>query len=156
MKVQASTSEMQTADTTSTESESVTAENATTVGGEVLSGLLGIGIAVGCVLPPVVHLITGPLGPFLGGFVAANRSHPSSRGRAIIAGMIGIGLAGIIAVAARVFVAFVGQSELPKWFPSPGTQMVIIGIAWAYGTAMGAVGTAVSGALARKGTSDPS
>ncbi|HEX3597182.1 MAG TPA: hypothetical protein VHU80_18870 [Polyangiaceae bacterium] len=131
-------------------------EQPTTIGGEIVSGLLGVGIAVGCVLPPLVHLVTGPLGPFIGGFVAANRSHPSSRGRIIIAGMIGVGLAGIIAIAARVFVGLVGHGELPKWFPSSGTQLVIIGGAWVYGTAMGAAGTAVSTALARKDTSDRS
>jgi hypothetical protein len=150
MKAETSTIETQTAGASPPPAAPHDDEE-TTVGGEVLSGLLGVGIAVGCVLPPLVHLITGPLGPFIGGFVAANRSHARSRGRAIIAGMIGVGLAGILAVASKVFVGLVGHSELPDWFPSPGTRMVIIGVAWAYGTVMGAVGATVSGALARRG-----
>jgi protein-S-isoprenylcysteine O-methyltransferase Ste14 len=110
-----------------------------------------MGIAVGCVLPPLVHLITGPLGPFIGGFVAANRSRPGARGRLIIAVIIGTGIAGAIATAARIFVGLVGRSELPRWFPSTGTLMAIVGAAWAYGMAMAAAGTAVSNALARRG-----
>jgi protein-S-isoprenylcysteine O-methyltransferase Ste14 len=110
-----------------------------------------MGIAVGCVLPPLVHLITGPLGPFIGGFVAANRSRPGARGRLIIAVIIGTGIAGAIATAARIFVGLVGRSELPRWFPSTGTLMAIVGAAWAYGMAMAAAGAAVSNALARRG-----
>jgi hypothetical protein len=121
------------------------------LGREILSGLLGMGIAVGCVLPPLVHLITGPLGPFIGGFVAANRSRPGARGRLIIAVIIGTGIAGAIATAARIFVGLVGRSELPRWFPSTGTLMAIVGAAWAYGMAMAAAGAAVSNALARRG-----
>jgi protein-S-isoprenylcysteine O-methyltransferase Ste14 len=122
----------------------------TSLGREILSGLLGMGIAVACVLPPLVHLITGPLGPFIGGFVAANRARPGARGRMIIAAIIGTGLAGIIALVARIFVGLVGRSELPRWFPSAGTLMAIIGAAWVYGMAMATAGTAASNALARR------
>ena len=52
-------------------------------------------IATVCVVPPVVHLIVGPFGPFLGGFIAANRVNPGTRGRIIIAALVGSGLAGV-------------------------------------------------------------
>jgi protein-S-isoprenylcysteine O-methyltransferase Ste14 len=121
-----------------------------TLGTEIVSGLLGVGIAVGCVLPPLVHLITGPLGPFIGGFVAGNRAQPGARGRIVIAAMIGTGVAAIIATAASVFVRLVGRSELPSWFPSSGTLLAIVGAIWVYGTVMAAIGTTVGSALSRR------
>ena len=121
-----------------------------TLGTEIVSGFLGVGIAVGCVLPPLIHLITGPLGPFIGGFVAGNRAQPGARGRVVIATMIGTGLAAIIAIAATVFARLVGKSELPRWFPSSGTLLAIVGAVWVYGTVMAAIGTTMSSTLARR------
>ena len=120
------------------------------LGAEFVSGLLGVGIAIGCVLPPLLHLVTGPLGPFIGGFVAANRVRPGVRGRIVIAGTIGTGLAAILATAAKVFVGLAGKGELPTWFPSPGTLMAIIAGAWVYAVAMAAIGTTVSMSLSRR------
>lgn len=142
-----------TATATSTEQdEQASLDEQTSLGREILSGLLGMGIAGACVLPPLVHLVTGPLGPFIGGFVAANRARPGGRGRVIIAVMIGTGLAGVLLAGAKIFAALVGRAELPRWFPSTGTLMAIVGVAWMYGMAMATAGTAVSGALARRGT----
>ncbi len=120
------------------------------VGGEILSGLLGAGVALACIVPPVVHLVAGPVGPFLGGFVAANRGKPGARGRFIIAVTIGTAVAGLLAIAARVFVGLAGKSELPTWFPSPGTLAAILAGVWVYATAGGAVGATISAALSNK------
>ena len=124
------------------------------LGGEVLAGIIGLGIALACVLPPVVHLLTGPLGPFFGGFVAASRAKPGPRGRAIIAVMIGTGVAGILGIGAKVFAHVAGPSELPQWFPSDGTLLAILSGIWLYGTVVSGIGTAVGGALARKTSKD--
>ena len=121
-----------------------------TLGGELVAGLIGAGIAVGCVLPPLLHLITGPLGPFIGGFVAGNRQKPSGRGTAIIAVMIGTGVAGLIGAAAQTLVALAGRSQLPHWFPSPGTLGAIVAVAWLYAAVLGAIGVTVSRSLAQK------
>jgi hypothetical protein len=130
--------------------ETAVHEPESTLGGEFVAGLLGAAIAVGCVLPPLLHLVTGPLGPLIGGFVAANRVQPRARGRVIIACTVGTALAGALAVGARVFVGLVGRSELPKWFPSSGTLGAIVCLAWLYAVGMSAVGTIISGSLARK------
>lgn len=39
----------------------------------IASALLGVTISVACLLPPIVHFITGPLGPFIGGYFAGSR-----------------------------------------------------------------------------------
>jgi protein-S-isoprenylcysteine O-methyltransferase Ste14 len=125
-------------------------EAPSTVGREILAGLLGAGIAIGCVLPPIVHLVTGPLGPLIGGFVAANRAKPGPRGQAIIATIVGTGVAGLMAIAATVLVGLAGRSQLPDWFPSSGMLGAVLAGVWLYGAVLAAVGTAVSGAFAKK------
>jgi hypothetical protein len=122
-----------------------------TVGGEIVAGLLGAGIAIGCVLPPIVHLVTGPLGPFIGGFVAANRAKPGVRGQAIIAALVGTGVAGVMAIAAAVLVGLAGRSQLPDWFPSSGALGAVLAGVWLYGAVLAAIGTAVNGALSKRG-----
>lgn len=121
-----------------------------TLGGELVSGLLGAGVAMACLLPPILHLIAGPLGPFIGGFVAANRSKPGARGRAIIAVTIGTAVTGLVGTAALVLMGLAGKSQLPSWFPASGTLAMILAGVWTYATGLGAIGAAVSGALARK------
>jgi hypothetical protein len=127
-----------------------------TFGNELLSGLLGAGVAMACILPPLLHLVTGPLGPLIGGFVAANRGKPGARGRAIIALTIGTAVTGFIATAAAVLVSLAGRSQLPSWFPTSGTLAGILAGVWIYSTALGAGGTAVSAAFSRREKEQPS
>jgi protein-S-isoprenylcysteine O-methyltransferase Ste14 len=121
-----------------------------TLGAEITSGLLGAGVAIACVLPPIVHLVTGPLGPLIGGFVAANRVKPGARGRAIIAAIVGTGVAGVMAVAATVLVGLAGRSQLPEWFPTSGTLTAVLCGVWLYGATLAMIGTTISGTLASK------
>jgi hypothetical protein len=142
------------ASTSSDSSGSRTVEGGTpspsSLSDEVVAGALGALIALGCVLPPVVHLVTGPLGPFLGGFVAENGARPGIRGAVIIASMVGTGVAGLLATVATVLTHLVGRSELPTWFPSPGTLVfVVLGI-WVYGVVLASIGVAISRTLGRR------
>jgi hypothetical protein len=121
---------------------------ASTIGRELLFGVLGVLIALACVLPPLVHLVTGPLGPFIGGFIAANQVKPGPRGRAIIACTIGAGLAGLGAAAASAVLVL--SDPVPSWFPSKDIVGLILGGVFAYGTALAGIGTAVSNAIAHK------
>jgi protein-S-isoprenylcysteine O-methyltransferase Ste14 len=120
------------------------------IGGELLSGLMGAGIAIACILPPLLHLVTGPLGPFIGGFIAANRSKPGVRGRIVIAVTIGTAVTTLVAIAAQVMVSLAGRSQLPSWFPAPGTLAAILCGVWVYATTLGAIGGTVSTALGQK------
>jgi hypothetical protein len=119
-----------------------------TIGRELLFGVLGVAIALACVLPPLVHLVTGPLGPFIGGFIAANQVKPAARGHAIIACTIGAGLAGLGAVAATA-VLVLGDPP-PSWFPAQDTLALILGGVFVYGTALAGVGVAVSRSITHK------
>ncbi|HEX4335636.1 MAG TPA: hypothetical protein VH062_06950 [Polyangiaceae bacterium] len=129
--------------------DAVVAEESS-VGGELFSGLLGAGVAMACLLPPLLHLVTGPLGPFIGGFVAANRSNPGARGRIIIAVTIGTAVTTLGVIASQVLIALAGRSQLPSWFPSPGTLTAILCGVWIYATTLGAIGGVVSNAFAHR------
>ena len=39
----------------------------------IRASIIGTGIALLCFLPPILHFISGPLGPFIGGYFAALR-----------------------------------------------------------------------------------
>ncbi|MBW8051116.1 MAG: hypothetical protein FVQ77_12410 [Cytophagales bacterium] len=58
----------------------------------ILSGLIGFGICICCLLPPILHFITGPLGPFIGGLVAGTRIHANKKGAIVIGLIIGLNL----------------------------------------------------------------
>jgi hypothetical protein len=125
----------------------------TSVGSEVVAGLIGAGVALACILPPLLHLVTGPLGPFIGGFVAANRGQPGARGRAIIALVVGSATAGILGSAGAALFLLGSPSDFPDWLPSPPVLGAILAGVWLYGIALAAAGTAASAAFARKRSS---
>jgi protein-S-isoprenylcysteine O-methyltransferase Ste14 len=102
------------------------------------------------VLPPILHFATGPLGPLIGGFIAANRAKPGPRGQAIIAILVGTGVAGLMAIAATVLVHLAGRSQLPDWFPSAGMLGAVLVGVWLYAATLALVGTVVSGAFSKR------
>lgn len=128
-------------------------DQTSTLPGELLAGVLGAGVAVVCVAPPIVHLVTGPLGPFIGGFVAASHARPGARGRFVIAVTIATGLSSILAIALGVLLSFAVPSDFPDWFPSrPALAGILAGI-WLYAAVLAASGAAVSNAVSRKQSS---
>lgn len=128
----------------------VSAQAEPTVIREMLFGAIGGVIAIGCVLPPLLHFVSGPLGPCIGGFIAAQLVKPQARGRAIIAVMIGSVLAGLFAVLAFAIATFSGDGGPPSWFPDNGTLLLIVAGVWLYGAVLGAIGVTVQGMFEAK------
>jgi hypothetical protein len=91
-----------------------------------------------------------PLGSFLGGFVAGNIARPATRGRVVIAVIIGSGVSGILALAAAVLLGLAQKDELPTWFPAKDTLAAIIAAVWLYAATLSAIGATVSVALAQR------
>lgn len=77
----------------------------------ILSGLLGLAISIGCLLPPILHFITGPLGPIIGGFVGGMRAKANWVGALIIGLTMGIGLSLLLIVVGSIIASF--QISLP-------------------------------------------
>ena len=95
------------------------------------SGLIGVGIATLCVLPPVLNFVLGPLGPLFGGVIGGYRG----RGRvvdAVIVGLaIGTGLALLIGVGAFVLDRYF---EVPVRFAFALTgALFVFAYAWVLG-----------------------
>jgi hypothetical protein len=111
---------------------------------EVEAGLFGMVVTVLCALFPLFNAVTGPIGPFAGGYFAAKRSNAGPRGRAIIAVMAGTALAATLAIAMAVFAKLAGPAELPYWFPSMGHAFLIVLGTWVYGIVAGRLGAAAS------------
>ncbi|HXH18398.1 MAG TPA: hypothetical protein VNJ07_04870 [Chitinophagales bacterium] len=76
-----------------------------------LSGLMGFGISAGCLLPPVLHFVTGPLGPFIGGFAGGMKARAKIQGAVVIGLTMGICLSLFLLLLALVIASF--QISLP-------------------------------------------
>jgi len=116
---------------------------------EVLGGAVGALIAIGCILPPLVHIVTGPFGPLIAGFVVSNHVQPKERGRAVIPITLGVTLASIVGVVALI-IRGSASGPPPSWFPSSSALGLVLGGVWAWSTAFAAAGVAISAAAARK------
>lgn len=128
------------------------APKVSTVPREIGFGIVGGVVAVACFLPPLLHFVTGPLGPLIGGFLAAQQLKPGVRGRAIIVACVGLVLAGLATAGALAISAFAGSGGPPDWFPKSDTLALILAGVWLYASALAAVGVAASAVFQAKAT----
>jgi hypothetical protein len=119
---------------------------------ELLAGLVAAAIALACFLPPLVHFISGPLGPAIAGFIVAQRVKPGARGVAVIAGTLGLTLAGFFAIIATAIVELSDSGKPPDWFPATDQLALILAGVAVYAAALGAIGTAFGARHAKADT----
>lgn len=102
-----------------------------------LASALGFGIAVLLLLPPVLHLCSGPLGPLAGGFVSGNRLKvPPQQGP-----YVGFGM-GLLAAIIAGSIAMLQKS----------LEYALLGIVVvAYVAGLGTLGAIIGGQMARQG-----
>jgi hypothetical protein len=115
---------------------------------EILAGVIGGGVTLVCFLPPILHFVTGPLGPLIGGFVAAKQVPPSTRARIVIAAVAGAGIGALAATA----VAIIGGLDGPRPTWLPGTEtlaLIVLGVA-VYTMALCALGVTLGHASMEK------
>jgi len=115
-----------------------------------LSSAAAAGIAVLCVLPPVLHFITGPLGPLIGGAIVGTRRRLLAREGLLV----GLGM-GLIFGA----IAILGVALASQWSPgliSSGSPFglsaawLIPVLIWAYVSLLGCSGAIIGGYLGRR------
>jgi hypothetical protein len=83
------------------------------VGKGIVAGLIGLGVCVLCLLPPIFHFVTGPLGPLIGGFAAGARIKARGWEASIIGMTIGFGI-GLVASMIVVVAGSLGSvSRVP-------------------------------------------
>ena len=73
--------------------------------------VMSVGISVLCLLPPIVHFVTGPLGPAIGGYLAGSRMKLSGAQAAFVGLIIGISV-GVLAPIAFVTIGHLDLSRL--------------------------------------------
>ena len=111
------------------------------------NALIGFLISIICALPPLIHFISGPLGPFIGGWIAGTRS------KANLEQSISIGLImGALFLAPVLFITTFSSSISPIENLDLDTTMgLFLGLAiMFYVVILGAIGSAMGGHMARK------
>lgn len=107
----------------------------------VRAALIGVGVALIALIIPVVHVITGPLGPLVGGFIAGQSLDPPDEMRAIGVGALMGVFMGLIAL----------PFALGTWliFDVPTTVLTIPAAVLAYAALLGSVGAMISAMRAK-------
>ncbi len=77
------------------------------------AAFIGVGVVFLCFLPPVLHFVTGPFSPLIGGIVAGMQLRPPRASTGVVAGMAVI-MASVltvtVAIVGSIVVAIVGGS----------------------------------------------
>jgi hypothetical protein len=122
----------------------------------ILSGLIGFGISIGCLLPPIIHFVTGPLGPFIGGFFGGMKARANRNGSVVIGVIIGSCLSLFIVLAGAIIMAFnVTLPDVLNKFASDdsltaASLLKITSIPFSIGTILGTIGAYLGGKVANK------
>lgn len=113
----------------------------------VVNALIGLGVMVACVAPPILHFFTGPLGPAIGGFMAGIRS----RCHFEQAALIGL-LMSVLLMAVAVVVMTVAVELAPPQLRSIDARFLTwIGLAvFLYVLLLSTLGAWAGGAYARR------
>jgi hypothetical protein len=125
-------------------------------GRDLVAGLIGAGISIVCVLPPILHFVTGPLGAFFGGMVGGARVAAGVKDATIIGLTIGL----ILAVAAWLALGLLllvtismppsSLADSPFAGVSGGEVLTIGGAMLVYGTILGGLGALAGGWTKRR------
>ena len=103
--------------------------------------LLGFGISLACLVPPLVHFVTGPLGPLIGGWFAGSK-HQAEPGQAMGIGVL-MGLFMAFPVGTALAVDSLAPS-LNSWVESD--VLLVVGIIMlGYTAVLGSVGAMIGG-----------
>jgi hypothetical protein len=110
------------------------------VGKGIVAGLIGLGVCVLCLLPPIFHFVTGPLGPLIGGFTAGARM----KAKGWEARIIGVTMGAGIALVASIVVFVAGSMGSVTRVP-PAAIVAVGGVAFLYASALGWFGAWFAG-----------
>ena len=99
-----------------------------------------------CIAPPVVHFVTGPLGPFIGGWIAGSRTKSSLEQSMVIGFVMGFFMTFPVTTV-MLFSRFRGNDGASV----DGLLLILIGLGvlW-YTTILGTVGAALGGKMTNK------
>ena len=106
--------------------------------------LMGFGISVVCLVIPVVHFVTGPLAPLIGGWVAGS----SAKAPPEMAFGIGMIMGGLMAIPA--FSVLIVVAAAPDLIPIDEGLLLIIAIVLPlYTILLGSIGVLIGGRMSK-------
>ena len=110
---------------------------------------LGFLVSFVCAIPPIIHFVTGPIGPVLGGFIAGGRSEARGSDALLIGG--GMSLCwGMLVLFASVVLYLLASSVDPRMFGEILAKVPIaLVIIMVYAAVMGTIGALIGGHQAR-------
>ena len=108
-------------------------------------------ISLACLLPPLIHFVTGPLGPLIGGWFAGSKIE-ASKSQSVILGL----LMGLIVTFIFVLLVLVAMM-IPALTPEIEVGMIAIVIlgAISYTVVLGSIGALLGGYIVRRSDSAP-
>jgi len=112
----------------------------------IKNAFVGFVVSVVCIVPPVIHFVTGPLGPFIGGWIAGSRMKSSLEQSMAIGFMMGFFMT--FPVAIFMVVSKINASD---GMSIDGLLMFVIaiGVLW-YTTVLGAIGATLGGRMTKR------
>ena len=103
-------------------------------------------ISLACLLPPLIHFVTGPLGPLIGGWFAGSKTQ-ASQPQAVILGLL-MGLIVAFILALLLVVAMMIPSLMPE-IELAMIGIVILGVI-SYTIMLGSIGALLGGYMVRR------
>ena len=88
----------------------------------IRQALFAVVISLACLLPPLIHFVSGPLGPLIGGWFAGSRTQ-ASQSQSVILGL----LMGLIVTFIFVLLVLVAMM-IPALIPEIEVALIL----WAY------------------------
>lgn len=116
----------------------------------LIGAFIGFAVTLGMLMPPILHWVTGPLGPLVGGFFGGSRVRLRPA-HAPIMGLL-MGLLMVLPLSSLILLGRVTESLVPDSLQRILGIVAVIMVL--YTTATGSIGAAVGGALASKRESD--
>ena len=107
---------------------------------------MGFGISLACLLPPLIHLVTGPLGPFIGGWFAGSKAE-AKPGQAIGIGIL-MGFFMVLPVVAGLAV-----NNLVLYWVEDDSLLIIGIVILGYTAVLGTIGAMVGGHMVGRSAS---
>jgi hypothetical protein len=111
------------------------------------AAVIAAGVAIACVVPPIVHFVSGPLGPAIGGFVAGVRLQCEFN-LAVVLGA----LEAVVFTVSGTLIALAATVLTPGLLPTVNWYVAAIGavVIFLYVFWLGTLGAWAGGAMARR------
>ena len=117
----------------------------------IRQAFFAVGISLACLLPPLIHFVTGPLGPLIGGWFAGSKTQ-ASQSQSVILGLL-MGMIVSFILALLLAVAMIIPALMPEI--EFATIIIVILSVISYTITLGSIGAFLGGYMVRRSTASP-